>query len=296
MTGFKGKTVNRKTGKRPIVFNPSEGFSDLPVQIPCGQCIGCRLELSRQWAIRCMHEAQLKDENMFITLTYSNEHLPHDESLNKDHFPLFIKRYRRYLDRQGKGESIRYYHCGEYGDDFDRPHYHAIIFGHIFKDKKLWKKNLYTSKTLDGLWQKGAVIIGAVTFESAAYVARYCTKKVGGKLKDGHYLRVDKSTGSFHTIEPEYSTMSRRPGIGSAWFDQFKEEIYPDDFIIVRGRKMKPPKYYEQFLSQTMTEDISKSRRVKNRKQKWNNTPARLAVREQCAQAKLSMQQRTLEK
>ena len=144
------------------------------LQLPCGQCIGCRLERSRQWAMRCLHEAQLHENNCFITLTYDDAHLPGDRSLHYSDFQKFLKRFRKSLG----GAKIRYYMAGEYGEKFGRPHWHACIFGYDFHDKKLFKRTaagslIYTSEHLKKLWPFGHSSIGDVTFESAAYVARY---------------------------------------------------------------------------------------------------------------------------
>lgn len=146
MQGFRSKTLT-DNGKRKIVFSKNQGFEDLPVTLPCGQCIGCRLEHSRQWAIRCLHEASLHEHNCFLTLTFDDEHLPKSESLDVRDLQLFMKRLRK---EYGKG--IRFYACGEYGEKYYRPHYHLCLFNHDFHDKYLWKmsndKPLYRSKSL----------------------------------------------------------------------------------------------------------------------------------------------------
>jgi hypothetical protein len=208
------KDVN-PSGRRGIVFNPSLALQrDDPINISCGQCIGCRLERSRQWAIRCMHEASLHEENSFITLTFSPEHLVARDnpwSLDVRDWQLFMKRLRK---RTGK--KIRFYHCGEYGELHKRPHYHACLFGYDFPDKRLWRvvngQRLYTSYFLQELWPYGFSTIGTVTFESAAYVARYIMKKVSGKNADDYYQWFDDETGEIFDRHPEYTTMSRRPG------------------------------------------------------------------------------------
>ena len=182
------------SGKRRIVFNPKQGIQDEQVDVPCGQCIGCKLERSKQWAIRCVHEASMHQDNSFITLTYNDEHLPENGQLVKKDFQKFMKRLRK------KCGKVRYYQCGEYGSQYDdqgnkitdslnrellgRPHFHACLFGLDFPDKELWTVrngiNLYRSPTLEKIWKKGYSSIGNVTFESAAYVARYITKKLNG--------------------------------------------------------------------------------------------------------------------
>lgn len=234
-------------GKRAVFFgdNPRNA---VPINLPCGQCIGCRLERSRQWAVRIMHEASLHERNCFLTLTFDEDHVPSDYSLNVVTFQKFMKRYRKMFG------PVRFFHCGEYGELNFRPHYHAIIFGHDFDDRiqcDLRTQNaLFVSPSLQKLWPFGRATIGDVTFESAAYCARYITKKVTGDLADTHYERVHSVTGEIYKVSPEYTTMSRRPGIGRGWYDKYHSEVFPQDRVIARGVESKPPRAYEQLLEQ----------------------------------------------
>ena len=130
-----------------------------------------------------------------------------------------------------------------------RPHYHACLFGFTFPDitERLVRGSVVKySPSLEEIWGLGYCVIGDVTFESAAYVARYVTKKVTGKAAVDHYNEIDYSTGEIlRELHPEYVTMSRRPGIASDWFDKYHSEIYGYDSVVVRGREMKPPKFYD---------------------------------------------------
>jgi len=270
-----------------------------PIQISCGQCIGCRLERSRQWAVRCVHEAQIHPNNCFITLTYNDDHLPDHGSLCLDHFQRFMKRLRKKY-----GDGIRFFHCGEYGDKYGRPHYHAILFNHDFDDKYHWRTTAqghrcYRSPSLEKLWPLGNCEIGDVTFESAAYVARYIMKKVTGDAADRHYCVGHTEYGELLYKKPEYVTMSRRPGIGKAWFDRYKNDVYPDDFVVIRhDLKTKPPKYYDKLLYDAdpfLYDEIKFDREISSLKFVDNNTPARLAVREQCQHARLKLLVRPLD-
>jgi hypothetical protein len=288
----------RARGGKHIVFNPKDGWIDQKVQVPCGQCIGCRLERSRQWAMRCMHEASLYEDNCFITLTYNNDHLPKDGSLHKEHFQKFMKRLRK----KHQNKTIRFYHCGEYGEKFRRPHYHAILFNHDFGDKKLFKTEkeirLYTSKELEELWPYGFNTIGDVTFESAAYTARYIMKKQTGKSAEKHYENVDIETGEIHKILPEYNTMSRRPGIGTEWFKKYNKDVYPKDFVTIRGKKLKPPKFYDRMYEHQYPEDFEKikDKRLELMNKNWkDNTPDRLRQKEIVKKAQLDKLKRNLE-
>lgn len=289
------KTAN---GKRKVVFSTTAGYADRPIDIPCGQCTGCRLERSRQWAVRCIHEASLYKENCFITLTYNNDNLPQDGSLDIDHFQRFMKRFRK----KYKHKKIRFFHCGEYGEKTRRPHYHAIIFNHDFHDKLIHSQRdgipLYTSKILEELWPYGFNTIGDVTFESAAYVARYILKKITGEQAHDHYRVLDSSTGELVSIRPEYTTMSRRPGIGKGWFEKYSADVYPKDFLTVRGVKVKPPKFYDSLLEQTHIEQhekIKTKRIIDAKKNRKDNTPERLSVREKVKQIQIKSLKRKLE-
>lgn len=291
--GYVAKVVN-PNGKRNTVFNVQQaqygnrdgGWGPIRRQMPCGQCIGCRLEYSRQWAIRILHEANTHDENCFITLTYSPENLPANGTLQLKHFQDFMKRLRK-----NTGRKIRFFHCGEYGENFGRPHYHACLFGINFTDGKIICNRdgilLYDSPALEKIWKFGHVSVGQLTFESAAYVARYVTKKINGKKKEGHYALVDENTGEISQRPPEYATMSRRPGIASQWYARYRTDAYPKDSLHVRGRKMRPPKFYDRLLEKTHKEiyDKVKEKRktqVEKLRDHIDYTDSRLSVREKC--------------
>lgn len=261
------------------------------MRVPCGRCIGCRLERSRQWAVRMMHEASLHEDNCFLTLTYDEEHLPYDGSLDKRAFPLFMGRLRK------SGRKARYFHCGEYGEENGRPHYHACLFGCNFGDRYAWASRngneAWRSPTLERLWPYGHCEIGSLTFESAAYVARYVTKKVTGERAAEHYTRVDPDTGEFFEIEPEFATMSRRPGLGRGWIEKFHSEVYPSDEVISRGYACKPPRYYDTYI-EGLDPDVAAAVRAERRRNRQfeDETAERLHVREVCVEAKLTHKRR----
>jgi hypothetical protein len=259
MTCYHPLLAYRSEGK--IVFEKpfayAKGFN-----LPCGQCIGCRLKYSQEWAVRLMHENEMHEESCFITLTMNNEYLESREnpySLDKSEFQKFMKRLRK---RYGK--QIRYFHCGEYGEKNSRPHYHAIIFGMDFEDKELFSVRdeirLYTSEILAELWPHGFVTLGSVTMESCAYVARYVCKKQKGKNAEKHYIRWDPLTGEGTPIEPEYATMSRKPGIGKTWFDKYKEDVFPHDYVVIKKHKIRPPRFYDKQLTEEELEKIKEKR------------------------------------
>ena len=240
IVAYQHKFLHSKNGKHLIDFKGGSVREWDEIKLPCGRCIGCRLERSRQWAIRCVHEAQYHSENCFLTLTFDDDHLDPDGSLQKRDFVLFMKRLRKYFDTYGK--KIRFFHCGEYGAKHERPHHHCIIFGADFPDKVLWTVScgfpLYRSAALEQLWPFGFSSIAGVSFESCAYVARYVTKKINGELADEHY----------HGRQPEYVTMSRMPGIGYQWLMDHPEIYNYDEVIIRNGIKCKPPRYYDKIF------------------------------------------------
>jgi hypothetical protein len=249
MTCYHPLLAYKSEGK--VVFNKPFAFAK-GFNLPCGQCIGCRLNYSRQWAIRIVHEAQMHDENCFITLTFDQAHL----EKRSNPLSLDVTEYQRFMKRLRKrfGKNIRFFHCGEYGDKNKRPHYHAIIFGLDFKDKKLWfnrdGNKLYTSEALSELWPYGFSTIGDVTFQSAAYVARYIMKKHKGDGAEDHYTRWCPLTGEGTPVDPEYCTMSRKPGIGYEWLKKYKADVYPHDYVVINGHKVKPPRYYDSLLDE----------------------------------------------
>lgn len=288
-----------------IVFKLAGGYSHARVAVPCGQCIGCRIKRSQEWGVRCIHEASLHDTNSFITLTYDDQNLPYDHSLDVTHFQDFMRKLRKKL----KPKNIRFFHCGEYGENFHRPHYHALIFNHDFPDREYWKtengKPIYQSEELTDTWEFGLCTTSDISFAACAYVARYVIKKITGEKAEEHYLLCDSDTGEIHTLKPEYATMSRggnkkgAGGIGQAWFEKFKTDVYPSDFLILNGKKIKPPKFYDMLLEkedQACLSKIKQTRKKYNKQRKEDNTDARLNTREVVKTAQVNSLTRRLEK
>lgn len=243
------------------------------VEIPCGKCIGCRLEYSRQWANRMMLELQYHDSAYFVTLTYNDEHVPTScyEGDFGDIYPsltlckrdcqLFMKRLRKACPN----DRIRFYLAGEYGSHTMRPHYHVIIFGlHLppgdlieYSRSELGHK-YYRSSLLERCWSKktgeydppvdcsngcyGFVLVTEVSWETCAYVSRYVTKKLTGPESNFY---------SMFCIEPPFTLMSRKPGIGRQYYDDHPD-CFDFDYINIStdsgGRKFRPPKYYQKLF------------------------------------------------
>lgn len=250
-----------------------------------------------------MHEASLHERNCFITLTYDDEHLPVRKMLDYPAFQKFLKRLRKFAG----SEQLRFYMCGEYGSRDFRPHYHACVFGFDFRDKVHFATSeagskVYRSPSLERLWSYGFSSVGAVGFESAAYVARYCVAKVTGVNARLYYRRQDADGEYF--LPPEFNRMSLKPpgpglpgGIGAAWYARFKADVYPHDYVVVNGKEVQPPKYYDRLFSAENPlefEDIQFRREVRARANFADNSDDRLLVKEIVQRARLDMLKRSI--
>lgn len=256
-----GKTESGKDKLRICSFHTAyveSGFKRIYDYklIPCGRCVGCKLNYAREWSIRCCLEASFYDSNYFLTLTYDDNNNPHN--LIKDDLRNFIKKLRTYLSRAGKPE-IRFFACGEYGSQTLRPHFHLIVFNLVLDDLKYLKRSktgydLYESKFLTNIWSKGFVQVGECTIKTASYVARYCLKG------------INHSDISDYGFNKEFVLMSRRPGIGYGYFDLYKNNIYDTDkiyFSFGDFNSCSPPKYFDNLMSNLDPEIISQIKDIR---------------------------------
>lgn len=259
--------------------------------------------------MRSIHESRLYNRNCFITLTFDNEHLPDDYSVHVRTLQLFMKKLRKKY-----GANIRHYACGEYGDLNLRPHYHALLFNHDFNDKKYYQTTpqgnlLYTSESLSKLWSYGFCTTGDLDYESAGYCTRYNMKKINGGKAADHYWRQHPLSKEMVSVQPEFATQSRRPGLGQKFFELHKAEMLASDFIVIEGRKVPLPRYYLNQLTEEELHDL-KARRpsggincdpvtgrityLDTTERKKNKTSERLRVREAVQKARISSLKRTL--
>lgn len=304
---------------QPAIYSPdgkvrmvrrSEGARG-QLELRCGQCIGCRMSHSASWATRIMHEAQLFPRNAFVTLTFDDEHVPSDYSLDYSIFQRFMKRFRKAVSPL----EVRFFMCGEYGQApreppfIPRPHFHAAVFNWFPDDAKFLKRlssghELFTSAFLSSVWTDGFSSVGELSFESAAYIARYVAKKISISDESPdkwirHYARpllADFSTGEVPVVVPEFARMSLKPGIGFRWFQAFRASNYRD-YIVVNGSKMPVPRYYSKLLEK-VSEDVYSSVKVqryeKALEMESEGTPDRLRAQEAVAKARLSFKVRPL--
>ena len=220
------------------------------IQVECGRCMACRMSRAKDWAVRCVMESKLHDKNSFVTLTYDNEHLPTGNTLVKRDLQLFMKRLRKKF-----GAGIRFFACGEYGTKYQRPHYHLLLFGFDFPDKTPWKSSkgakfghnfdnvVYRSASLEGLWTFGFSTVGSVSYESCSYVSRYILKKQRGEKDENSVYRKQN-------ILPEFTLMSRKPGIARSFYDLYGADLYEKDFVQI-SEKVRAclPRYFDNLFA-----------------------------------------------
>ena len=265
-------------------------------QLPCGKCLGCIARRRQEWTIRMVHEAQMRDEAVFLTLTYDQDHLPADGSLARPGKGIMSDFTSQLRNKLG---PFRYFLVGEYGSENLRPHYHAILFFDdssngkrtAFPDRYEWMQRhgepVFRSDVLEHCWPHGYSTIQPVNEASIRYVAGYTTKKLGD-LEDPHgkrYERLDPITGEVWEVLPEWQTMSRRPGLGSDWFDAYWEDVYPSDEVIVDGRRYRPPGYYDRRLEK-LHPDLHREVRINRADWKPENSYCRTTQARHAAEAK----------
>lgn len=297
-------------------FRKGLPLSDKVVGAPCRKCLQCRLEMSREKALRATHEARMFENNCFITLTF-NERSLHDHmpcvdglfSLDRKIIQDFIKRLRHAFSPS----LLRVFGCGEYGEacavcrksrracnciryvqDLGRPHYHLCVFNCSFLDRKLIgskdKFRYYSSEKLSKLWRFGFSMVCDFSFETAAYVARYNLKKINGVNAEKHYK------GRLPEF-PIYPT--RGGGLGKPWFEKFgKSDVFPTDSCLARNVKCGVPAYYDRLRDRIDPEGLAKAKLLRSqnaKKRLEDNTFARLQDKERCVASKIKSLIRRLE-
>lgn len=295
-----------------LIFKWTSKKPRAKMEVACGQCLGCRRDRNLMWAMRIVHESCLHVDhygNCFVTLTYRSkdecteeqrekrQHIPGDYSLKVSDFQKFIRKLRRHFP-----QHIRYFHCGEYGDENLRPHYHACLFNVSFDDMVIEQSDqgiiTYSSPTLEKLWPHGFCTIGELNYDTAAYTSGYILKKINGKQADEHYLRNDED-GVANWVLPPYITMSLKPGIGEKFYNKFKSDFFPSDTSPIPGKGVSQlvPRYYTSMLQ---TDDPVMHEVIKARRKAFiadhaeDFTPERLMDKYKCQRARYTKQKRTL--
>ena len=275
------------------------------LEIPCGQCIGCRLDRTSNWASRFMCESLMHESNWFATLTYKEESCPRDGGL-------------RYADVQAAWKRLSYYQrvrhgtCGEYGSVNLRPHYHAILFGLRLDDVEPWRKSpaghqLFRSRSFEErIWPHGNAEFGSVSYDSCAYVAAYCVKKVTGKAAEVRspvtgllpYERIDSLSGEVVSVEPEFLHVSKRPAIGVPFLEKYGGDVYNvHDAVILHGRKQRVPRAFDRWLEKQpglRIDELKADRLERAVTHADDQTRARMETRAAVTRAKFATKERSL--
>lgn len=270
-----------------VVFSELARFGDLtPIQINCGQCLGCRLMRASDWQARLMHEAQLHDLNCFVTLTYDDVHLPPGGSLRYSDVQGFLRKLRL-ARRPGR---VRFYCVGEYGPTTGRAHYHLCIFGTDFLDRvyagRSSAKPYYKSAELEELWGRGFCTVQPLNPKTAGYAARYVVDKLTGDMGAAHY----------GDLVPPFARMSLRPGLGGGWFERFASDLRLDH-VIVDGRETRVPRYYDKLRERAgdrLVAEHKEARELRAAAHRSDNTPERRAVKAEVLAARVNQLKREL--
>lgn len=323
MPCYKPLTAYYNAERGAVYWHEKQRHGDTrQILLPCSRCIGCKLQRANDWATRCSHEATLHSENFFGTFTYRKENLL-SQSLQHRDWQLFMKRLRKALSSERYARTIaisdslyytadmgfhpiprlKYYMAGEYGSRTRRPHYHGCLFGINFNDRRYHYTTpaggkVYKSQTLDELWDLGDTGLGDVTYESAAYIARYIIDKKTGDNAGFYYEHIDYDTGEITDLAPEYNRMSLAEGIGKGWLEKYYADVYPHGNVITRGKKNKAPRYYDKHFKAKEPElydQLKAEREYQAATNAADNTDQRLATKETVKRAQLSQLKRIIE-
>lgn len=273
--------------------------------IPCGKCIACRKQERYSWATRIELEAKQYKHNYFITLTYNDENLYIPDytinkktgeiyendgtwlgSLNKKDLQQFIKSTRNYFQRDYDLEGTKFYACGEYGDQGDRPHYHIILMNcPNLQLETIGKTGLLTNKRLENIWHKGYITVGECNWTTIGYTAGYCQKKLFGEFKEEYYGKKGQ--------EPIFANMSRRPGIGRTYFEENKEKIYEfDEIINSKGNSIKPPPYFDRLMDAGEKDVMDNIREIREQNS-YNKQKIRMSQTGKTLKEQFAIEERT---
>lgn len=310
------KAYWRSAARDAITFDINKSQTRIAFGLPCGRCIGCKMERARQWGLRCLHEAKMWPHNHYVTLTYNDEHMPPGGSVCLRDVQLFMKRLRK-AKNSTKDNPVRFFLGAEYGEENRRPHYHALLFNVHFGDLQMHGRNargepLYTSRELSALWSAdggksdmGFCTLGAVTFDSAVYCAKYAMKKLNisedsppeaRAAYEARYVVYD-ADGIVHERAREFAVMSRRPGIGAGYYDKYGDEVRAHDCVVVGGREVRPPRFYDMRSDSVDPDAFARVKRKRKRLAvlaKSDNTVERLRVKQRLAEIAAEKKERNL--
>lgn len=218
------------------IKSPLAGHNKKHIYVPCGKCAWCRRQKRNEWCLRFQVE---QDDNLFtsfVTLTYSDDHLPFniDESTgevkyvaSKTDIQKFIKRLRK------AGYKFKYFLVSELGPKNLRPHYHALFFSN----------DITLDNAINDKWEKGFTTCLPATAGAMRYVTKYILK---GNDRDDNFMLC-----------------SKRPAIGSSYIKQRKalqcyrktdDGTYNFLFPAPGGNLLPMPSYYKRKFKQFFDE------------------------------------------
>lgn len=263
----------------PAQVKQKDGSYKFYGYVSCGSCLACKIQKSSEWAMRLTHEYSMRKKGVFLTLTYNDENLPEDKSLQKKHLQDFHKRLRQqliyHLVNNLRNESqfygytdtelrkiaskklsgqLKYFACGEYGDQNGRPHYHDIILGFSRYDKEFVSAVKKSWPYCDWNKLKFDDVFGTVNYDSCRYVADYSFSKKSRKdlVKEG-FLEAVKVVNEFgdKTVykiikQPPFQLISQ--GIGLSFINEFRDELLQREKVTVHGAERNLPRYYRDKL------------------------------------------------
>ena len=289
-----GEVVFREKGGSEPQWKAEKWGNDVgqELQLRCGNCHGCKLTRAHDWAIRCVHESKAHKRNTWVTLTYDDKNLPQFGDLKYSDFQKFMKRLRRRTRAE-----IKYFVCGEYGDETQRPHYHACIFGWDAKDKYPWRKTksghqLFRSPFLEETWKLGNAELGELNSKTAGYTAAYSMKKIKSKP----FVHICPYTGAVTDLVQPFARMSLRQPIGYAHMDKYRDDWYPHGKVVVDGKEVTTPKAYDDRLKEIdplLYDEIEFERYLSTADldpKEWSRE--RLEVQEKVAKARVELNKR----
>lgn len=271
LTAYWKKNPN-DDGKRGITFSRSDAYIDKELLLPCGKCPECRRKKINEWAVRCVVESSYHEECSFITLTYDDKNLPEGGTLKHEDWQNFMKRLRRHMDRHYGGKKLKFFMCGEYGGKKGRAHFHAIIFGHWFKDtfvhKELKSHKVYRSPELEKIWTAGFSTLGEVHYGTCSYVAKYAQKRM--MPEELYYEKLEELKPYYQEKRMEYLRASQ--GIGKQFCIDNALSLLASDSITIRQRKNMLPRIFLNWLEKAGYAKQVEQIRVQRARVIWKNS------------------------
>lgn len=305
------------SGKRSLVFAATRALNaDRHVMVPCNRCNGCLSDRRKEWATRLLHEAKSHERSCGFTVTYRDESYPADGCPPKAHIQEFMQRVRNEF-----GRGIKFFVSVDYSPRTGRLHWHGVLFGVDFReDRRQYGKShggapKYLSETLTRLWTHGdRNEVETMSIRWAMYCIGHMLDKAKVSDEFNWALQAHPVTGEGVRLVPPFAMFSRRPGIGHAHFEKYRQGIFPTveverdgktmvrhdeqgSFIVVDGRRRQVPRYYLRLEEKLASiEDIKRARKRKQitPEAKANNTPERLKVRSKVLAARLKGRKRSL--